>query len=116
MNGKLAALVTEADIEQVKNELISGVNALDLDKFDNLINSGDTSADAISDDDALTILKTIADNSRAGLCHRDRINCETSLSIDTILDDLEKRDVVERREQSYQIQVGLFKEWLIANG
>ena len=116
MNFKHAHLVTEADVEQVKNELISGVNALDLDKFDNLINSGDTSADAISDDDALKVLKTIADNSRAGLCHRDRIDCETSLSIDTILDDLEKRDVVERREQSYQIQVGLFKEWLIVNG
>ena len=116
MNVKHARLVTEADVEQVKNELISGVNALDLDKFDNLINSGDTSADAISDDDALKVLKTIADNSRTGLCHRDRINCETSLPIDTILDDLKKRDVVERREQSYQIQVGLFKEWLIANG
>ena len=116
MNVKHARLVTEADVEQVKNELISGVNALDLDKFDNLINSGDTSADAISDDDALKVLKTIADNSRAGPCHRDRIDCETSLPIDTILDDLKKRDVVERREQSYQIQVGLFKEWLIANG
>ena len=115
MNVKHARLVTEADVEQVKNELISGVNALDLDKFDNLINSGDTSTDAISDDDALKVLKTIADNSRAGPCHRDRIDCETSLPIDTILDDLEKRDVVERREQFYQIQIRLFKEWLIAN-
>ena len=115
MNVKHAHLVTEADVEQVKNELISGVNALDLDKFDNLINSGDTSADAISDDDALKVLKTIADNSVTGPCHRDRIDCKTSLPIDTILDDLEKRDIVERREQFYQIQVRLFKEWLIVN-
>ena len=115
MNGKHAGLVTEADVEQVKNELIHGVNALDLDKFDNLINSGDTSADAISNSDALKVLKVIADNSVTGLCHRDRIDCET-ISVDTVLDDLEKRDVVERREQSYQIQVGLFKEWLIVNG
>lgn len=117
MNVKHAGLVTEADVEQVKNELIRDVNALGLDKFDNLINSGDTSADAISDEDALKVLKAIADNSsRTDPCHRDRISCETSASVDTILDDLEKRDVVKRHEQSYQIQVGLFKEWLIVNG
>ena len=116
MNVKHAELITEADVEQVKNELISGVNALGPDKFDNLINSGDTSADAVSDEDTLKVLKAIADNSGTGPCHRDRIVCKTSSSVDTILDDLEKRDVIERREQSYQIQVGLFKEWLIVNG
>jgi hypothetical protein len=119
MNIKHAGLVTEADVEQVKNELIRDVNALGLDKFDNLINSGDTSEDAISDDDALKVLKVIADNSsKTDPCHRDRIVCETlePAKVDIILDDLEKRDVVERREQSYQIQVGLFKEWLIING
>ena len=117
MNVKRAGLVTEADVEQVKNELIHDVNALGLDKFDNLINSGDTSPDAISDEDALKILKTIADNSnRTDPCHRDKIVCETDLPIDTILDDLVNRDVVKRRDQSYQIQVGLFKEWFVVNG
>ncbi|MDE0012290.1 MAG: tetratricopeptide repeat protein [Candidatus Poribacteria bacterium] len=117
MNVKRAGLVTEADVEQVKNELIHDVNALGLDKFDNLINSGDTSPDAISDEDALKILKTIADNSnRTDPCHRDKIVCETNLPIDTILDDLVNRDVVKRRDQSYQIQVGLFKEWFVVNG
>ena len=116
MNVKHAGLVTEADVEQVKNELIHGVNALGLDKFDNLINSGDTSPDAILDEDALKVLKAITDNSSIGPCHRDRIICETRLPVDTILVDLEKRDVVERHDQSYQIQVGLFKEWLVVNG
>ena len=116
MNAKHTPQVTEAHIEQVKEELISGVNAFDLDKFDNLINSGDTSEDAISDEDALKVLKVIADNSSIGPCHRDRIDCEPRLPVDTILEDLEKRDVVERRDQSYQIQVGLFKEWLVVNG
>ena len=116
MNVKRAELVTDADVEQVTDELVRGVNALGLDKFDNLINSGDTSADAISDEDALKVLKVIADNSsKTDFCHRDRIVCETSLPVDIILDDLVKRDVVKRREQSYQIQVGLFKEWLILN-
>lgn len=117
MNVKHAGLVTEADVETVKNELIDGVNALGLDKFDNLINSGDTSPDAIPDEDALKVLKTIADNSsKTDLCHRDKIDCETHLPVDTILDDLVNRDVVKRRDQSYQIQVGLFKKWLDVNG
>ena len=115
MNVKRARLMTEADVEQVKNELIRGVNALALDKFDNLINSGDTSADAISDEDALKILKTIADNSGTGPCHRDRMGGE--ILVDTILDDLVKRDVVECDQgQYYRIRVGLFNEWLIING
>ena len=117
MNLKHAGLVTEADVEQIKNELIQGVNAFGLDKFDNLINSGDTLADAISDDDALKVLKAIAVNSRTGPCHRDKIDCETCLRVDKILDDLVKRDVVKHDEgQYYQIQVVLFKEWLVVNG
>ena len=117
MNLKHAGLVTEADVEQVKNELIQGVNAFGLDKFDNLINSGDTLADAISDDDALKVLKAIAVNSRTGPSHRDKIDCETCLRVDKILDDLVKRDVVKHDEgQYYQIQVVLFKEWLVVNG
>jgi len=116
MNQKHARLVTEADVEQVKNELIRGVNALSLDKFDNLINSGDTSEDAISDEDTLKVLKAIALNSHSGPCHRNNITCETTSPIDVILDDLVKRDVLKReREHYYQIRVGLFREWLIAN-
>ena len=117
MNVKHAGLITEADIEQVKHELIHGINALSLDKFDNLTNSGDTSPDAILDEDALKVLKVIADNSnRTDPCHLDRIVCQTNTPIHTILVDLEERDVVKRRDRSYQIQVGLFKEWLVVNG
>lgn len=117
MNVKHAGLITEADIEQVKYELIHGINALSLDKFDNLTNSGDTSPDAILDEDALKVLKVIADNSnRTDPCHIDRIVCQTNTPIHTILVDLEERDVVKRRDRSYQIQVGLFKEWLVVNG
>lgn len=116
MNRKRAKFVTEADVEQVKNELIRGVNTLGLDKFDNLINSGDASEDAISDEDALKVLTTIAVNSRTGPCNRNSIVCETQTPLDIILDDLVKREVVERdRSQYYSIRIGLFKEWLIAH-
>jgi tetratricopeptide (TPR) repeat protein/AAA+ ATPase superfamily predicted ATPase len=116
MNRKRARLVTEADVEHVKNELVRGVNALGLDKFDNLINSGDTSEDAISDEDALKVLKAIALNSRTGPCNHNSIACETQTPVDTILNDLVNREVIEReRERYYQIRVGLFNDWLIAH-
>lgn len=115
MNRKRASLVTEADVEQVKEEFIRGVRALTKDKFDNLINSGDTSPDAISDEDTLKVLGSIAEHSRTGPCSRSSIVCETTTPIDVILDDLVRRDVVERiRGQYYAIRVGLFKEWLLA--
>ncbi len=118
MNVKHAGLVTEADVERVKNELIEGVNALSLDKFDNFTTSGDKSSDAISEEDALNVLKTIANSSnKEGVCSLDKIVCESALPIDTILDDLVNRNVVKKRkDQSYQIEVGLFKEWLVVNG
>jgi tetratricopeptide (TPR) repeat protein len=116
MNRKRARLVTEADVEQVKEELIRGNNALGLDKFDNLLNSGDTSEDAISDEDALKVLTMIAMNSQTGPCSRHNITCETHTPLDEILDDLVKRDVIEReRSHYYSIRVDLFKEWLIAH-
>jgi len=113
MNRKRASLITEADVEQVKIELVRGVNALGIDKFDNLINSGDTSEDAISDEDALKVLRAIAVNSRTGPCNRNSISCETEKPIDVILDDLVNREVVEReRGRYYRIRVGLFRDWL----
>jgi tetratricopeptide (TPR) repeat protein len=116
MNRKRAKLATASDVEQVKDELIRDVNALGLDKFDNLINSGDTSEDAISDEDTLKVLTAIAVNSRTGPCNRSSIACATRAPVDTILEDLVQREVIEReRAQYYRIRVGLFKEWLIAH-
>ncbi|GCE12204.1 tetratricopeptide repeat protein [Tengunoibacter tsumagoiensis] len=116
MNRHYTSLVTEADVEQVKNELIQGANPLGWDNFDNLTNSGDTSPDAISDADARAVLKAIAINSRNGPCSRSRISVETQTDINAILQDLEQRDVVEAKPgQSYVIRVGLFKEWLLAH-
>lgn len=114
MNHKRAKLVTEADVEQLKNELIQGVNALGFDKFDNLISSGDNSEDAIPNDDIIKVLKLIAINSQMVPCNRNSIICDTKVEIDRILDDLVKRDVIERNKgTNYTIKVGLFKEWLI---
>lgn len=116
MNRKQAKLVTEADVEQVKNELIEGTNPLGWEHFDNLTNSGDTSPDAIPEEDARAILKKIAINSRTGPCSRSSILVETQKSISDILKDLETRKVVEvKHGQYYAIRVDLFKEWLLTH-
>lgn len=116
MNRKRAKLVTKSDVEQIKSELIQGVNALSIDKFDNLISSGDTSADAISDEDARKVLASIAENSRTGACSRHSIVCETQTPIDEILRDLENREVIRQEQENYyRIRVELFKEWLISH-
>ena len=116
MNRKRVSLVTDSDIEQIKDELIQDVNALGPDKFDNLINSGDTSEDAISDEDTRQVLTSIAVNSRTGPCNRNSIVCETHTPVEHILEDLVQRDVIKReRDQYYRIRVGLFREWLVAH-
>ena len=118
MNRECSILVTEADVDRVKNEMIEGENSLDPDKFDNLISSGDTSTDAISKDDALAVLEEIArhSNSSANSCSQDSISCKTASPIHHVLDDLERREVIRRQRTSYYaIQVGLFKEWLLAH-
>lgn len=116
MNSKRATLVTEAYVEQVKNELIQGVNPLNWGHFDNLISSGDTSPDAISNEDTIKVLSMIALNSRIGSCSRSSITCHTQTDVDAILKDLEDRQVIESKQgQYYKIRVGLFKEWLIAH-
>lgn len=120
MNSERAELVTYADVDNVKNALIDSAkpNPLEWNHFDNLVSSGDNSPDAISDEDAIKVLKVIAKNSRAGSCSLDTVlnNVEkTVCPVKVILLDLEKRQVIECKEgQYYRIRVGLFKEWLTA--
>jgi tetratricopeptide (TPR) repeat protein len=117
MNRKKAIYVTDADIETVKETLIGGHNSLDDSVFDNLISAGDSSIDNISREDALSVLRDIAQGSRIqSHCDRSAINFQTSKPIDQILDNLVGREVIEKQGTSlYKIKVGLFKEWLLAH-
>ena len=115
MNLKRAIYVTYSYVEHVKNELMRGRNALAQSNFENLYNSGEVNKS--KDEDVLKILKAIAMHSQTGACNRSHINCETKLPIDTLLNELVERDVINReRDEYYTIKVGLFKEWLLANG
>jgi hypothetical protein len=116
MNRKAIRLVTEANVKDIKDELIHGANLLGWDHFDNLTNSGDTSPDAISEEDAKKVLLAIAINSPTGPCSRSRLDVETKKPLDEILEDLVNREVLEvKAGQYYEIRVGLFKEWLVAH-
>lgn len=117
MQPRRQALLTTADVERIKNTLIHESAGLKISDFDNLINSGDTSPDCISDSDALAVLSVIAHNTRqASTCARGEIICETEKPIEVILEDLVNRAVLERERGSYyRIRVGLFKEWLNEN-
>ena len=115
MNMKRAIYVTYSYVEQVKNQLMWGRNALGLSNFENLYNSGEVNKS--KDEDVLKILKAIAVHGQNGACNQSHINCDTELPIDTLLNELVERDVIDReRENYYTIKVGLFKEWLLANG
>lgn len=108
--------ISEADVEQVKQDLISGVNAFDLATFDNLISSGDDSPTAIKQNDIVNVLQAIAMNSQNEYSSRNAIDIVTETPIDDILKELYERNVVVRKKNNYYaIKVKLFKEWLIAH-
>ncbi len=109
LNRKKAVYVTYSYVEQVKDDLMRGRNALGSSNFENLYNSEEENKS--KDEDVLRILRTIALHSQMGSCSRSYIECE-----DGLLDELVERDVIERRGDNYTIKVGLFKEWLLAHG
>jgi hypothetical protein len=119
MNRKKVNYVTDADIEKVKGDLISGNNSLDRAKFDNLTAAGDDNTDNISKNDAETVLRDIANGSRRyqSWCHPSEITSNTTKSsIDDVLEDLVTRKVIEKDVRfGFRIKVGLFKEWLLEN-
>jgi hypothetical protein len=116
MNRKRAKLVTDADVEHVKDELVKGVNSLGIDKFDNLISSGDTSQDAVGEQEALEALTKLATNGAGAFRHTVSAIDENVQQTERALNDLVNREVLKReRNNEFSIRVGLFREWLVTN-
>lgn len=117
--------VTDAHIEQVKEELIRGNNSLTRDKFDNLVNAGDDTTNVAPSEEAWAVLHNIAAATRLQeYCDESELSAAGSVPLKVILDDLVTREVLERRVTApegsggdrtalYKIRVGLFKEWLL---
>lgn len=117
MNTTRSMVVTEADINTVKDEMISGDGRLSHDKFDNLIRAGDGVEDSgIEPEETLKLCREIArgGSGEGGWCSRDAIcGFEDRKHLEKLLTDVERRDVVERKGDAYRLRVGLFHEWLL---
>lgn len=109
--------VTEADIDDLASQM---KYELDDGTFDNLINAGE---EIQSDEyqkkksDILAVLVALAKLSRGrgyDYCSNDDIEGLVDKDYQlTLLEELENREVLEKKEGSYKIQVRLFKEWLL---
>jgi len=116
MNSNRAIYVTDADIERVKQELLRGQNRLTDGQFDNLLSSADEYTNLISAADARAVLTQIAQHTRhQDWCDAGRIQAHTSKPLAEVLEDLVRREVLEKQNDNYRIRVGLFKEWLLEN-
>lgn len=118
MNATRSMIVTEADIRTVEQEMLQGERRLTKDKFDNLLSAGDGKEDSgIDPEDTYAVCSAIACGSGKGTwCSRHVVREYGGADLDRLLEDLETRDVVERKEDVYRLRVGLFKDWLLARG
>jgi len=91
------------------------IECLSKDKFDNLFTAGDADIEAFDLNDVENVLIQIAKKTNIGSCSREDINIENREKkvIDDILNDLLSREVIQQKENFYQIKVGLFKKWLL---
>ncbi len=117
MNNNKSISVTEADVNEVARSFIYGSDALEEDKFDNLIRAGESEdLQEYLEAEILAVLRQIAFSSKnVGYCNRADIDIiEDKEREDAIIKDLCDREVLESKgENSYKIQVKLFQEWLL---
>ena len=117
MNKNKSIRVTEADVNEVARSFIYGSEALEEDKFDNLIRAGESEdLQEYPESEILAVLRQIALSSKnVGYCNRADIDIiEDKGRENAIIKDLCDREVLEPKgENSYKIQVKLFQEWLL---
>lgn len=113
MNFQRAPLVTEADVELVRERLISDLRSED---FENLETAGYTDPDAPTAEQYRAALLAVAGAAADGRASKDRIAAiyRGGGDVGDLLDDLVLRDVV-RYEPSgtYRIVVRLYQDWLV---
>lgn len=117
MNRNKSINVTEADVNDVAKSFFVGEQALDEDKFDNLIRAGESEdLQEYPESEILAILRQIAVGSiNVGYCCIDDINVLGDKNRERdIIKHLIDREVLEQKgKNNYRIQVKLFQEWLL---
>ena len=113
MNRERAPVVTEADVEQVREDFLETLEPKD---FDGLESPGYTETDAFTSEQYRAVLLAIARASRAQPATMSAIRDEfQGPRLQELLDDLVMRDVVRRESGAYNIVVRLYRDWLLKN-
>jgi hypothetical protein len=116
MNDTRSSVVTEADVNAVKEAMLQGSGRLAKDKFDNLISAGDGKADSgIDPEQSFALCTSIAQNADEGWCLESVVVDESDELAVSLLTDLERRDVVQKKGDAIRLSVGLFNDWLVVN-
>ena len=117
MNKNKSIKVTEADVNEVAHSFVIGDQALEIDKFDNLIRAGESEdLQEVPEAEIVAVLRQIAMGTKnIPYCKRADISTEYGTEEeDRVLQHLEDREVLEKKgDDNYKIQVKLFQEWLL---
>ena len=115
INDTRSVVVTEADVLEVeKTRVLYGDQRLEKEDFDNLLRAAsETSNRDIDPDATLGVCVAIAQGSKDGWCPREEIRSVDGRELDWLLSDLERRDVIQRKDRVYRLRVGLFRDWLL---
>lgn len=117
LNENKSIYITEADVNSVASSFIKGEQALEDDKFDNLIRPGESEdLQEFKDEDVLAVLKQMAGQSNViGFCRLKDLDILNNAELtERIICNLVDREVIERTgDDKYKIQVKLFQEWLL---
>lgn len=117
MNKNKSIKVTEADVNEVAHSFVIGDQALEIDKFDNLIRAGESEdLQEVPEAEIIAVLRQIAMGTKnIPYCKRADISTVYGTEEeDRVLQHLEDREVLEKKgDDNYKIQVKLFQEWLL---
>lgn len=128
MNEHKQVKVTEADVENVAHDMVSGPHALDRAKFENLLSPRETDEEDDSagtdndnailiyrDEDVEKVLRAVAMASRTkAYAYCNHISTDLPEEKEKgILGQLVDRSVLEKKDNYYKIRVRLYKEWLL---
>ena len=114
LNDRNGPFVTEADIEQVRQKLTVGADALPPERFDALVTAAGETVAIIPRKELWGILTRVANESlHSDWCYRNAL-ADLPNNKDA-LKDLVDREVLATEGNRVSIRVGLFASWLRAN-
>lgn len=113
MNVERAPVVTEADVERVRADMLK---QMQRDQFENLESPGYTDSEAYPREQYQQVLLAVARASRNQPATLSSIRSEyQGERLQELLDDLVLRNVVRRESGAYRIVVRLYQDWLLNN-